>query len=56
MVAPGWQDSSRDDLYTACRAVESDTGIDEDAPNRNEMNDYIVKKVVKRKLVGKEVT
>ena len=25
MVAPGWQDSSRDDLYTAGRAVESDT-------------------------------
>ena len=41
---------------TRCKEVAGYTGIDEVAPSRNEMNDYIVEKVVKRKLVGKEFT
>ena len=40
---------------TRCKEVAGYTGIDEFAPSRNEMNDPIVEKVVKRTLAGFKV-
>ena len=41
---------------TRCKEVASYTGIDAVAPSRYEINDYIVKRFVKRMLAGKEFT